>query len=230
MPAKKVEITGKVVRCDVKSNKPQYGYRSYDRGREHYDITLQLTVETEDGKRYWCYTPPAHYSVNTSGPFSVAIVRPNDWIAKSRQRWDCEGFAGARGMGHLYESRLKVGDTVKIEGRVKNANSKYGIQLSHVRRLDFSYDDLQRAWHDRCAAAHAFIPTDLPPEATPPVIPGVEWHRTGGYLQPDEQERGILSGEDRGHRYFGWAHQVKSIETLLAYVEGKSVEECYEPG
>jgi len=226
----KVQVTGKVIRCKMTSQKPRFGYRVYDRGREHNDITLQITLETEEGKRYWFYTTPADYSINTSGPFSIAILHPNDWIGRKKERWDCEGFAGARGFGHLYESRIKEGDTIEIEGRVKNKNTKYGILLNFVKRKDFNYDTVHRAWQDRCAAARATVPATAPPDVTPPVIPGVEWHRTGGYPREGEPDRGIPSGQPYDHRWFDWQSEVKLIESLVAHVEGKPIEECQEPG
>ena len=129
-----VAVTGTVVKCELKSRRASFGWRAFDKGREHYDISLQITLKAEDGQRYCFYTAAAHYTVTTSGPFTVAIITPNDWIAKSEERWDCEGFAGARGFGHKYESRIKVGDTLSIEGRVKNAHTRYGILLNYVRR------------------------------------------------------------------------------------------------
>lgn len=224
-----VEVTGTVMHCDMRRQRPQFGYRSYDKGREHYNITLYIRLEGKDGRHYCFYSTPAEFSINSSGPFSISIVSPNNWIARSKERWDVKGFAGARGMGQLYESRIKLGDELKIEGRIKNEKAKHGILLSHVRRLDFDYNALVKFWQDRCNAARQKVPTHLPPQATPPTFPGVRWSHLGGYPNESEPDRGIPSGQPFDHRWLGWESQIESVELLLAHVEGRPIEDCQEP-
>lgn len=227
MATTSVQVSGVVTKAELK----RFVSRDSGRyGRECWDVKVLVAIETDDGRRYWFFTPAADFGVTTSGPYSVATLRSNDWVTS--ERWDCEGFAGARGLGQTPVARVKVGDRVEVKGRVKD-EGRFGVQLWYVKRLDYSFGAVESAAKERVRKAMKSVPGSLPANVTPPLIPGVEWSRIGGHYDPEYAKElpadAVKSGPGDGrgdrdlgehHYWIGWDSKVTNTRLLVAHVEG----------
>jgi hypothetical protein len=228
--SKTVEVSGVILKADLRSERDQFSANRYSPGTEYFAVSLTVTLRGDDGEKYYFKTTPAKYWVTTSGPVSVACVMPNDWVTK--EGWSCEGFAGARGIGKSPIARVKAGDRVSIKGRVKGEKDlAWGVPLSHVKRTDYSFDAEKAAYQARVDAATRTL-AELPGDAVPPVIPGVEWVHGGGYpdaCDVDRTHQWYPSDLGNGHAWLSWAPRVKDEAALVAHVEGVDPDSVKEP-
>ena len=121
-----VEHTGIVLSVQLLQLEPY----APDYRRESYDIKLDITIQSIDG-RVRFRTPAARYTISQGGPYYVAVIRENDWIKKG-EPWDSVGFAGARGVGHTYRAGVSAGDMLPIRGRPRGNNP---TQLNYVKLI-----------------------------------------------------------------------------------------------
>lgn len=125
-----VEVEGLISKIELRKF-PSRSH-SYDSNRESYDVKAMVAVTTPEGKALWFYSPPATYSITQGGPCFVSTVRENAWIKKSDIKWSTTGALGSSGFGDTPALIMSLGDTIRISGRVKNPNTRFGLRLSHV--------------------------------------------------------------------------------------------------
>lgn len=120
-------ITGAIVRLDECKLDPFRPSRYSN--AEHHDISLRITVETEDGT-YWFYTPAVDRWISCPPGCPIAVFGQdgNDWIEEMSGHADRNGQKQTGG-GH----KVKVGQKITVTGRVKRASTKWGTQLNYVK-------------------------------------------------------------------------------------------------
>jgi hypothetical protein len=215
-----VTLGGVVTKVELRT------YTAHDSGwygQEIYQVRAVVAFRTDDGKDYWFDSPPARQSVNTSGPHAVAVLHPNDWVTK--QRWECEGVAGAPGFGNTATPRVKVGDRIQISGRFKK-DTRFGPQLWYVKRLDFNLDKLRADYCQRLETARKAVD---PGQVEFPLTP----HNQEEYVRtsllpklPAGWEWRICGGPDG--LYFADPELKDTAKFLSAYY-GAPIEQCQLP-
>jgi hypothetical protein len=152
------EVEGEIFFVRMDRQKPFGGGSRYFQG-ESYEQVVTVRIRDAEGRKFW-FRARSDFRVAAGGPYYIAITEESDWVASSK--WSCEGSLGAKGLGDTPVLRVKVGDRVRIKGRVKGNPDVQGTQLTHVQRLDWSYEAARQRWNVRYQAAKAKLFASAP--------------------------------------------------------------------
>lgn len=103
--------------------------------KERYARALKVTLQTEDGRTVQFYSPSVQIVISCPAgcPIAVVFCEENDWIKKVQRQGE------HKVVGENLESRLKLGDLVTVNGRIKASyNNDKSVTINYLKLIELT--------------------------------------------------------------------------------------------